>query len=172
MKKTALSILIILACVSLGFGQDVQIKDQASFAYAYLDCVGSFTQIPQKMMEFMGAFFKQGLKPAGGPFAIYFNDPRQVPEAELKWLIGMPIAPGAAPVDPLKKGEFNHPKVAVCLHVGPYDKVGETYAKMMAFIDQNGWKVAGPAMEKYLNNPQMVTPDKLQTELVLPVEKK
>jgi len=172
MKRTALSILFILACVSLGFGQDVQIKDQASFAYAYLDCVGPFTQIPQKMMEFMGAFFKQGLKPAGGPFAIYFNDPRQVPEAELKWLIGMPIAPGAAPVDPLKKGEFNHPKVAVCLHVGPYEKVGETYAKMMAFIDQNGWKVIGPAMEKYFDNPQMVAPEKLRTELVLPVEKK
>ena len=172
MKKTAFSILIILGCVTLGFGQDVQIKDQTIFAYAYLDCVGPFAQIPQKMMEFMGAFFKQGLKPAGGPFAIYFNDPRQVPEAELKWLIGMPIAPGAAPVEPLKKGEFNHPKVAACLHVGPYDKVGETYAKMMTFIDQNGWKVAGPAMEKYVDNPQMVAPEKLRTELVLPVEKK
>jgi AraC family transcriptional regulator len=124
------------------------------------------------MMEFMGAFFKQGLKPAGGPFAIYFNNPGQVPEAELKWLIGMPIAPAAAPVDPLKKGEFNHPKVAVCVHVGPYDKVGETYAKMIAFIDQNGWKVSGPPMEKYIDNPQMVAPDKLRTELVLPVEKK
>jgi len=172
MKKTAFSILIILGCVTLGFGQDVQIKDQTIFAYAYLDCVGPFAQIPQKMMEFMGAFFKQGLKPAGGPFAIYFNDPRQVPEAELKWLIGMPIAPGAAPVEPLKKGEFNHPKVAACLHVGPYDKVGETYAKMTAFIDQNGWKVAGPPMEKYVDNPQMVAPEKLRTELVLPVEKK
>jgi AraC family transcriptional regulator len=172
MNKAVLSVFIILACVSFGFGQDVQIKDQPTIGYAYLDCAGSYQQIPQKMMEFMGAFFKQGLKPAGGPFAIYFNDPRQVPEAELKWLIGMPIGPGGAPVEPLKKGEYAFAKVAVCLHVGPYDKVGETYAKMTAFIDQNGWKVAGPAMEKYLNNPQMVTPDKLQTELILPVEKK
>ncbi len=172
MKKTAISILALLACVALGYGQDVQVKDQTPFPYAYLDCAGSYQQIPQKMMEFMGAFFKQGLKPAGGPFAIYFNDPRQVPEAELKWLIGMPIAPGAAPVDPLKKGEFGHPKVAVCVHVGPYDKVGETYAKMITFIDQNGWKVAGPPMEKYIDNPQMVAPEKLRTELVLPVEKK
>ena len=172
MKKTALSILIILACVSLGFGQDVQIKDQAAFSYAYLDCAGSFQQIPAKIMEFMGAFFKQGLRPSGSLFGIYFNAPDQVPEAELKWLIGMPIHAGDAPAEPLKKGEFNHPKVAVCLHIGPFDKVGETYVKLMAFIDQNGWKPAGAVLEKYLDNPQMTAPEKLRTELVLPVEKK
>ena len=171
MKKAAFSILTILACVSLAFGQDVQIKDQAAYSYAYLDCVGPFQQIAPKMAEFMGAFFEQNLKAAGGPFAIYFDMPGKVPEAELKWLIGMPIAPEASPAQPLKKGEYKFSKVAVCLHVGPYDKIGETFTKLLTYVNQNGWKVIGPAMEKYLNNPQMVTPDKLQTEIVLPVEK-
>lgn len=172
MRKTAVSVFVILACVALGIGQDVQVKDQPPFTYAYLDCAGSFQQIPAKIMEFMGTFFKQGLKPAGNLFAMYFNSPDQVPESNLKWLIGMPIAPGAAPVDPLKKGEFKHPKVAVCLHVGPYDKIGETYTKLMAFIDQNGWKPIGPGLEKYLDNPQTVAPEKLRTEIWMPVEKK
>jgi len=172
MRRTAVSILIVGACAILGFGQDVQIKDQTPFAYAHLDCAGSFQQMPAKITEFMGAFFKQGLRPAGNFFAMYFNSPQDVPEAELKWLIGMPISPDAAPSEPLKKGEFNHPKVAVCLHVGPFNKISETYVKLMAFIDQNGWTPAGPALEKYLDNPQLTAPEKLRTEIVMPVEKK
>ena len=172
MKKTAATIFAILACAVLGFGQDVQVKDQAPFAFAYLDCAGPFQQIPAKIMEFMGAFFKQGLRPAGDLFAMYFNSPAEVPEAELKWLIGMPVPAGAAPAEPLKKGEFNYPKVAVCVHVGPYDKASETYAKLMAFIDENGWKPAGPALEKYLDNPQTTAPEKLRTEIMMPVAQK
>lgn len=172
MKKAIAAILVIAACAALGNAQDVQIKDQTPFAYAYLDCAGSFQQIPAKIMEFMGAFFKQGLRPAGDLFAMYFNSPQAVPEAELKWLIGMPVAAGAAPVEPLKKGEFTHPKVAVCLHIGPYDKVAATYAKLTAYLDETGWKPAGPALEYYLDNPQTTAPDKLRTEIVWPVEKK
>jgi len=172
MKKTAIWLSAFLACSLIGFGQEIQIKDQAAFSYAYLDGQGSYQQIPRKIMEFMGAFFKQGLQPAGPPFGIYFNAPGQVPETELKWLIGMPVAPAAAPVDPLKKGEFKAGSVAVCVHVGPYDNVAETYAKMTVFIDANGWKVAGPPLERYIDNPQMVAADKVRTEIVLPVEKK
>lgn len=172
MRKAAFTIIAIFACAALGLAQDFQVKDQAPFAYAYLDCAGSFQQIPAKIMEFMGAFFKQGLRPAGDLFAMYFNSPQEVPEAELKWLIGMPVAAGAEPAAPLKKGEFRPSKVAVALHIGPYAKVSETYAKLTAYLDWNGWKPAGPALEKYLDNPQTTAPDKLRTEIVWPVAQK
>jgi effector-binding domain-containing protein len=172
MRKVVVAIVAILACAWPGFAQDVQVKDQTPFDYAYLDCAGSFQQIPAKIMDFMGAFFKQGLRPAGAMFAMYFNSPQEVPEAELKWLIGMPTAAGAAPAEPLKKSRFDYPKVAVVLHIGPYDKVSETYAKLMAHIDANGWKPAGPALEKYLDNPQTTAPEKLRTEIAMPVARK
>lgn len=173
MKKTMSWLFVALACAAFGFGQDVRIQDQAAITYAGLECTGSYSQISAKIGEFMGTFFGQGLMPTGGVFSLYFNSPGPgVSEADLKWVIGMPISPAASPAAPLVKGEFNYPKVAYCLHVGPYEKVGETYGKIMAFIDQNGWKPAGPAMESYLNNPQVVAPDKLRTEIVIPVEKK
>ncbi|MCX6566760.1 MAG: GyrI-like domain-containing protein [Candidatus Aminicenantes bacterium] len=172
MKKAAFAVLVVSACVAFGFGQDVQIKDQMPFVYAYLECSGSFSQISGKIGEFMNAYFGQGLNPSEALFAIYFNTPGQVPEAELKWLIGMPVSADVTPAAPLQKGEFKYPKVASCIHIGPYEKVGETYAKMMAYISQNGWNIAGPAMEWYLDNPMAVAPENLRTEVILPVEKK
>jgi effector-binding domain-containing protein len=172
MKKTALSVLVVLACVAFGFGQDVQIKDQTPFVYAYLECTGSYSQISAKIGEFLGDYFSQGLGPFTGVMALYLNGPGEVPEAELKWRIGMPIAADASPAAPLQKGEFSYPKVASYLYVGPYEKVGEAYTKVMTYLDQNGWKLAGPAMETYLNNPMSVPPEKLETEIILPVEKK
>jgi len=173
MKKMILSVLVVLAGAALCFGQDVQIQGQSPITYAGLECTGSYSQISAKIGDFMGAFFGQGLAPAGGVFTIYFNGPGPgVSEADLKWVIGMPISPASSPAAPLVKGEYNYPKVAFCLHVGPYEKVGETYAKITAYIDQNGWKSAGPAMETYLDNPQEVAPEKLRTEIIIPVEKK
>ena len=172
MKKTVLSVLVVLVCAAFSFGQDVQIKDQTPFTYAYLECSGSFSQISGKIGEFMTAYFSQGLNPSGALLAIYFNTPDQVPEAELKWLIGMPVSTDVTPAAPLQKGEFKHPKVASCIHVGPYDKAAETYVKMTAYLELNGWKIAGPAMEWYLDNPMSVAPENLRTEIILPVEKK
>jgi len=172
MRKTILSVLVVLACVAFGFGQDVQIKDQTTFFYAFLECTGSYSLIPAKIGEFMGAYFGQGLGAFTGVMAFYFNAPGEVPEAELRWRIGMPIDKGAEPAAPLGKDVFDFPKIASYLYVGPYEKVGEVYTKIMAWLDQNDWKMVGPAMEIYLNNPMEVAPEKLETEIILPVEKK
>ncbi|HQF99324.1 MAG TPA: GyrI-like domain-containing protein, partial [Candidatus Aminicenantes bacterium] len=98
--------------------------------------------------------------------------PGEVPEAELKWRIGMPIGRDITPREPLRKDDFAYPKVASYLHVGPYEKVGEAYQKAGAYLERNGWKAAGPPVEFYLNNPEEVPPENLETEILIPVEKK
>jgi len=172
MKKTCFGLLIAFVLTVVGFGQDVQIKDQKAFFYAYLECTGPYSQIQAKIGEFMQAYMSQGLGSFSGLMALYFNAPGQVPEAQLKWRIGSPIGKDAEPAAPLKKDVFDYPKVAFCLHVGPYEKVAGTYAKLTAFMEKNGWKPAGPGMEIYLDDPQSTAPDKLRTEIYMPVVKK
>lgn len=173
MKKTLfVFVWIALWTVSLS-GQEVVIQDTAPFTYAYLECSGSYQQIPAKIAIFMQEFFKQNLMPAGNFFGLYLNSPGQVKEEELQWRLGFPIAVDAAVAAPLQKGEFNFTKIAVYLYVGPYEKVGDAYGKIFAFIDQNGYKATGPTMEKYLDmNPEAVKPEERKTEINLPVEKK
>ena len=170
---------IVILCLTLAVfsvfsrAQEIQIKGIAPFSYAYLECSGSYQQIPAKIGTFMGEFFKQKLWPAGQFFGLYLNSPLQVKEEELKWQLGFPVVKDAAVAAPLKKGEFSHTRIAVYLYVGPYENVGSAYGKIGEYIDKNGYKISGPSMEKYLDqNPQAVKPAELRTEINIPIEKK
>ena len=41
-------------------GQEVAIRDSAPFTYAYLECQGSYQQIPAKINEFMRRILQAG----------------------------------------------------------------------------------------------------------------
>jgi AraC family transcriptional regulator len=172
MKKTLfVFILIALWTMSLS-GQEVVIQDAAPFTYAYLECGGSYQQIPAKIGLFMQEFFKQNLMPTGNFFGMYLNSPGQVKEEELQWRLGFPVTADSAVTAPLLKGECKATKMAVYLYVGPYEKVGDAYGKIFEFIDKSGYKAVGPTMEKYLDmNPEAIKPEERRTEINIPVEK-
>jgi AraC family transcriptional regulator len=173
MRRSLFAFVAIAVLTSALSGQEVVIKDAAPFAYAYLECRGSYQQIPAKINEFMAAFFKQGLMPAGNFFGMYLNSPGDVKEEELQWRLGFPVAADAAVAAPLRKGECRATRIAVYLYVGPYEKVGVAYGQIMEFIDRSGYRVSAPAMEKYLDmDPSAVKPEDLRTEINVPVEKK
>jgi AraC family transcriptional regulator len=173
MKKTMFAFILITLSAVLLSGQEVVIQDTTPFTYAYLECIGPYSQIPAKIGAFMQEFFKQNLMPAGNFFGMYLNAPGQVKEEELQWRLGFPVAAESAVAAPLLKGECKATRAAVYLHVGPYDQVGAAYAKVFEFAEKNGYKVAGPPMEKYLDmDPAAVKPEDLRTEINIPVEKK
>jgi len=173
MKKTIFASVFITFMAALVCGQDVVIQDATPFAYAYLECSGSYSQIPAKIGVFMQEFFKQNLMPTGNFFGMYLNSPGQVKEEELQWRLGFPVPADTTVTAPLLKGECKATKIASYLYVGPYEKVGEAYGKIFEFIDKSGFKAAGPTMEKYLDmNPDAVKPEERRTEINIPVEKK
>jgi effector-binding domain-containing protein len=171
MKTKLLSIIAIVAVAIVVNAGEVQIKDYKPFTYAYLECSGSFEQIPAKIGEFMGLFFPQQLIPAGSLFGIYFNSPDQVKPEELKWAIAFPIDSKASVKEPLKKAEFKNDKVAYYLYIGSYEKVGDVYGKVFKFIAEKGYMVAGPVMENYLDDPNTTPAEKVRTEIIVPITK-
>lgn len=58
------------------------------------------------------------------------------------------------------------------LHVGPYDREGETVSKMGAFAQEHGFRVVGPHHEIYISDPRRVPPERLKTILRQPVTTK
>jgi effector-binding domain-containing protein len=173
MKKTIFVFSLITFMAALVCGQEVVIQDTTPFTYAYLECSGSYNQIPAKIGVFMPEFFKQNLMPTGNFFGMYLNAPGQVKEEELQWRLGFPVPADAAVAAPLLKGECKAAKMAVYLYIGPYEKVGDAYGKIFEFIAKSGFKAVGPTMEKYLDmNPEAVKPEEHRTEINVPVEKK
>jgi len=61
-------------------------------------------------------------------------------------------------------------KAVQFVHVGPYEKIGETTIKAFAWLAVQGYKANDRLIEEYLNSPADTAPEKLQTRLKIPVE--
>ena len=55
------------------------------------------------------------------------------------------------------------------LHVGPYEREGETVTVMKAFAERQGLRLHGLHHEIYLSDPRRVPPERLKTILRIPV---
>jgi len=61
-------------------------------------------------------------------------------------------------------------KVISLIHTGPYNELEGAYLKILKYIENNGYKVAGPYREVYLNNPQEIPENEFLTELQVPIQ--
>jgi len=55
------------------------------------------------------------------------------------------------------------------MHVGPYSEEMATLEKLLAFAEEQGYKLVGPHHEIYLGDPRRAQPEKLKTVLRYPV---
>ena len=53
------------------------------------------------------------------------------------------------------------------LHVGPYGREGESFARLLAVLEPAGRRPANAHLEIYLNDPRRVAPERLKTALLL-----
>ena len=172
MKKTGYVLMLFCLVAGLMAQQEPRIRESGeNFTYAALECLGPYTQIPQKMGELMAEVQKQNLEMLGGPSLIYYNSPAQVRDEELKWELCIPLHPLEKVAAPLKKGEYNHATVAEVIYKGAYAAVSAAYPPLMQFIAANGYTVCGPVCETYLDDPAATKPEDCRTLIVVPVKK-
>jgi DNA-binding transcriptional MerR regulator len=59
--------------------------------------------------------------------------------------------------------------VAVARHVGPYEEMGLADLALHAWAEEQGREQAGPLRELYRNDPAVVPPEALETDVILPL---
>ncbi len=59
--------------------------------------------------------------------------------------------------------------VAATRHIGPYEEIGLAEHAVRAWAEENALEPAGDIREVYRNDPAEVSPDELETEVLLPV---
>lgn len=106
-----------------------------------------------------------GAQPSSPPFAAYHNMDMQDLQLEIGFVFDRPIE-GDGDVDAT---ELPAGQVVEAVHVGPYDRVSETYEELGRWLETHGYVPAGPAYEYYLNDPAEVQPDELLTRVVMPL---
>jgi len=62
-------------------------------------------------------------------------------------------------------------RYASALHVGPYEKLGDAWARFMGeWLPASGHRMGtGPSYEIYLNDPMKVPKHELRTEMYIPI---
>ena len=119
----------------------------------------SYAAIGKYMMEF-------GVKPIGVPFTAYFNLDMQNLDIE----IGFPmdqVVPGQGAIQPSKMPAGMYASV---LYTGIYSEMGPAYDTLKEFVEKAGYQPTGVAYEFYLNGPDEVAIENLETRIVFQLQ--
>jgi len=173
-----LFVTIVLLVSATGNSQDVKneasisVKEVIPFVYVCISHKGPYSEIEAVIGQLMMSSRSQNINPGGPLFGIYHNSPDQVKPEELEWEIGFPVTPQVTPQPPLEKKQWNFTQVVSAIHTGPYEKTGETIAKIYEWMKANGYTQTGPLLERYLTMPTPETkPEDLKSEIWIPCEK-
>ena len=60
-------------------------------------------------------------------------------------------------------------EAAFTMHVGPYQAIGQSWEKLMAWVGEQGRSPGGPTWEVYIDDPQETPEAELKTELYIPL---
>lgn len=127
-------------------------------------------KIGETMGEAIGKAFaaigKAGVAPAGPVICKY----TEWSEGSVTYETGLPVAEPFPGEGEAEAGEIGGCEAAVAMHVGPYDKLVETYGKLQAWIEGQARKPSKIMWEAYLDDPDETDPSQLRTEIFWPVE--
>lgn len=129
----------------------------------YRDIAGMFERLTEYLQN-------RGVPARGEHIAVIYDDPLTADPERLHYAAALELA-GEVTGD----GEMTvvvQPSgwVACETHSGPRETIQDTYARLFAWVRDNGYRVTGPAREYYLSG---ISGDAAQTltEIQLPIEK-
>ena len=112
-----------------------------------------------------GYVMQSGADLAGAPFARYL-DMAETTTVEA----GCPVSGAAEASGEIELGEIPGGTVAMTIHRGPYEALGDAHAALQAWLLERGYAQGGPPWESYVTDPGEVSdPSELQTIVYLPL---
>ncbi len=151
--------------------QEIVVKKAPRQAVVYVRDTVSTAGIGQLFGELFGYLGRQGVGPAGPPFAIYYDE--EFREDALDVEVTAPVAAPLPETDRIKNREMDPiDKLATVIHQGSYETIGATYTRLLSWIEENGYRPGGPVREIYLSGPgEGGDPSTYVTEVQMPIVK-
>ncbi len=88
-----------------------------------------------------------------------------------KFDAGVPVERNDAPTrEDIQAGSTYAGNAVQFVHVGPYERIGDTLTKAYAWLAVQGYRPKDRLIEDYVSDPGSTPADQLQTRLTLPVE--
>ena len=136
---------------------------------------GSYMNIGQAFEKLSGwAGMRQLFDQDSRMMAVYFHDPDNTPEQDLRSLAGLTLALEKQPSleAPFEQYQIDAGKYAVLHFKGPYADMHSAYRWFFGtWLAESGYEVADkPPFEEYLNDPRQVPPSELLTDIYMPLK--
>ena len=136
-------------------------------SYSSLDFAGAWQRLWQFVKE--NKLFSAGIE----HFGIYYDDPKTTDESSLRTDVCLVLPKKADPKDGIDVKTIEGGKYAKFLYTGSYEHLSAVYDAIYGkWLTENDDCVLrdAPCLEKYLNNPNRTAPEKLKTEIYVPIE--
>jgi len=153
----------------------IKVKRFRATKLAYIEHVGSYGEIPFE--EYMGELFgwakENKAKPSFNIIGRYPDNPKEIPEAELRSQIGIAIRGDAPTTDRISIMELPETEVASFKHAAPASEYDASYAALTGWIEKNGYEITAPPFEIYYKKPKIKNGQTiLFSEIQFPVREK
>jgi effector-binding domain-containing protein len=128
----------------------------------------NYAHIGQLFGEAFGYLGQRGITPVGPPMGIYHDEEFREQDVDIE--VAVPVAAKVAESERVKQRELPAGEMACAVHTGSYETIGGSYGQLMAWVEANGYRPAGPVREVYLRGPESGgDPSTYVTEIQLPV---
>lgn len=179
-----LALLLGVVCIAAGALAEtaaeqpvrIYIKTTEPHSYAIIKHKGPFADLQTVMAKLMAEVGGGNYHVCGAPAAMFITPPENTAPKDLVWQVMIPIVnPGVMGQVEFDKLAFQYGDpitVAYIYHIGPYEKINDTYKVIFDHAKRNQYEIRGFPHEVYWNDPAKTPKERLVTEVQIPIEQK
>ena len=150
----------------------IEFKSVKERQVAYVILTGHYNQIPQFFGKLRDYITENNIPTHGHPYCTFFNNTLNVPPEEMYYEIGIPVIGNVSGDFMIKIKKIRGHHVISTTYQGHPKYKKQLYRYIMKYTVKNGYLIAGPATEIYINNQRDILRNELTIELHFPVIKK
>lgn len=166
-KAIEISVESLKEAVSMGKESVVCIKEIPDAHIASLRYTGKYSDMGEHISE----LFKAVGGSVNGPIvALYYDESFMEDGAEIE--VAVPVKKSVEKGQ-VKSRTLTGGKFLSVIHIGPYERLCDSYKTAMDYLEANGLKTKTPSREVYLKGPGMLlkgNPEKYETEILMELE--
>jgi AraC family transcriptional regulator len=161
-------------CDTGGRTMDVEIKDMPARRLGTVRHIGPYNQVGEAFQRLGDIAGRAGLfsRPGAAMLALYHDDPEATPPDQLRSDAAIAVPDDLELPAGLAEQRVAAGKYACTVHIGPYDRLPDAWARLMGeWLPASTHRLgAGASYEIYHNNPMNTAKEKLETEICIPLE--